>query len=209
MPRPAPNAETALMNLLRLTALAALLVAPARATSVVAPTFSELVAEADSIVRGTVTAVACRVVSTPRGDAIHTYVTLAVEQCVKGSAAGSITLTFLGGTVGTRKLTISGMPQFTVGDREILFVQGNGRQLCPMVGLYHGRYRVLRDPVTRRDYVARDNRTPLASTGEVSLPLLSPTRFAAAARDASTALDPAEFLVRIRHEAAARNATAP
>lgn len=169
----------------------------ARATSVIAPTFRELVAEADCIVRGTVTAVEARAVATPRGNAIYTYVTFAVAQCVKGNAPGTITLTLLGGTIGQQRLAIAGMPQFEIGDREILFVQGNGRQFCPFVGLHHGRYRVLKDAATQRDYVARDNRVPLASTADVSLPMLDPTR-AAAGREATTALGPTEFLAQIR-----------
>ena len=50
---------------------------------------------------------------------------------------------------------------------------------CPLIGAGHGRYRVLRDPATRRDYIARENRTPLESTEEIVLPLGAP---AAAAR---------------------------
>ena len=186
------------MNIFRLLALTLLLVSGAHATSVLAPTFAELVAEADCVVRGTVTAVEVRSVATPRGPAVRTFVTLAVEECAKGTAPQQLTLTLAGGKLGPKSTAIAGMPQFQVGDREILFVQGNGRQYCPLVALYHGRYRVLADAATGRDYVARDNSVPLTATSEVSLPLLDPARIAAVVRTPAAALAPTDFLALVR-----------
>lgn len=197
------------MNLIRLAGACAVLAGVAHATSVIAPTFPELVAEADCIVRGTVTAVEARAVATPRGHTIHTLVTLTVDECAKGTAPRQLTLTLLGGAIGSKSAVVAGMPQFRVGDREILFVQGNGRQFCPMVGLYHGRYRVLTDEATGRDYVARDNRVPLTGTGDVGLPMLDPARVAAAVRSPSSALGPADFLAHIRTQQTQLNARAP
>jgi hypothetical protein len=197
------------MIFFRLLVVLALFADAARATSVIAPTFAELVAEADCIVRGTVTAIETRTISTPRGPAVHTLVTLTVEECAKGTAPRQLTLTLLGGVSGARRTVIAGMPQFQVGDREILFIQGNGRQFCPMVGLYHGRYRVLTDGATGRDYVARDNHLPLTATAEVSLPLLDPARVAAAARSPAAALAPADFLAHVRTQHELLHARAP
>jgi hypothetical protein len=84
-------------------------------------------------------------------------------------------LVFLGGVIGTDSLEIPGMPKFKIGDREIVFVARNGTTYCPLIGAGHGRYRVLRDPATQRDYIARENRTPLESTEEIVLPLGAPT----------------------------------
>ena len=197
------------MNFFRLLALAVLLVSGAHATSVLAPTFAELVAEADCVVRGTVTAVEVRSVATPRGSAIRTFVTLAVAECAKGTAPQQLTLTLAGGKLGAKSSVITGMPQFQVGDREILFVQGNGRQFCPLVALDHGRYRVLSDPATSRDYVARDNGVPLTTTSEVSLPLLDPSRIAAVVRTPAAALAPADFLALVRTQFRSPNASPP
>ena len=197
------------MNFFRLLALAVLLVSGAHATSVLAPTFAELVAEADCVVRGTVTAVEVRSVATPRGSAVRTFVTLAVEECAKGTAPQQLTLTLAGGKLGAKSSVITGMPQFQVGDREILFVQGNGRQFCPLVALDHGRYRVLSDPATSRDYVARDNSVPLTTTSEVSLPLLDPSRSTAVVRTPAAALAPADFLALVRTQFRSPNASPP
>ncbi len=188
------------MNPLRLALACLALIGPARATTVIPPSFPELVAEAECIVRGTVTAVEARAVPTPRGEAIHTFVTVAVEECLKGAAPRTLTLTLAGGTLGEKRAAIAGMPQFKAGDREILFVQGNGRQLCPLVGFFHGRYRVLTDATTGRDYVARSNGLPLTSIAEVGSSLPDPARLPAVARAASAGLTPAEFLAQVRTE---------
>ncbi|MBC7368044.1 MAG: hypothetical protein H7343_14730 [Undibacterium sp.] len=184
------------MHLRPLLALAAalLLSAPAaQAMSVVPPTFPELVAEAESIVRGKVTALRSAYDETSPGRPIRTYVTFSVERTLKGTAptADSVTLVFLGGTVGSDSLEVAGMPKFNIGDREIVFVARNGHTFCPLIGAGHGRYRVLHDATTQRDYVARENRTPLESTTEVALPLEAPA--AARLKSAARALSPADF----------------
>ena len=45
------------------------------------------------------------------------------------------------------------------------------KRLSPLVALMHGRYRVLRDPATNGDHIARDNGAPLAHAADVELPL--------------------------------------
>jgi hypothetical protein len=171
-----------------------------RATSVIPPSFPELVAEADSIYRARVTAIEPRRVAGADGTSvIKTFVTFAVERVLKGTDKPEVVLEFLGGTIGDETLTVSGVPTFNLGDREIVFVQKNGLQFCPLVGVMHGRYRVLRDESTKRDFVARDNRVPLADVTEVELPMQdmpAPVREARKAR----ALAPADFEANITTE---------
>jgi hypothetical protein len=140
------------------------------ATSVVAPTFAELVAEAETILRGQVTGIEARWVATPQGRVIKTFVTFVVLKRIKGTATGALTLEFLGGEIGDEGMRVEGMPRFAVGDVEILFVAGNGARVCPLIGMMHGRYRVLTDPLSARDYVARNDRVPLVSELDVHLP---------------------------------------
>ncbi|HEY1110351.1 MAG TPA: hypothetical protein VGE76_17000 [Opitutaceae bacterium] len=174
--------------------IALLLALPAHATTVVPPSFSDLVSKADAIHRGTVTAVDARRVATPDGSGsfIMTYVTVAIERTLKGAAAKELTLEFVGGTVGEKRMIVKGMPTFAVGDREFFFVQKNGVQFCPLVAMMHGRYRVLRDEAAAREFVARDNRSPLTDTSEVGLPM---AELPASVRAANTAraLTPAAF----------------
>lgn len=170
-----------------LSALALLCSPAVRAMSVVAPTFTQLVAASDNIVRGTVTAIRAEEFDSAQGRGIRTLVTLRVERTLKGTTADTVTLTFLGGTVGRRTLTVAGMPRFTVGGRQLVFVARNGAVLCPLVAAAHGRYHVLTDAATQRDYVTRDNGAPLTSTDEIALPLAGPGIATVAARAVSSA----------------------
>lgn len=178
-----------------LLALAPLL----RATSVIPPSFPELVAKADSIYRGQVTAVEARRVDRADGGGqiIKTFVTFAVERTMKGTEQKQVVLEFLGGTVGDDTLTVSGMPQFTVGQREIVFVQANGVQFCPLVAMMHGRYHVKRDAAAGRDFVTRDNNAPLTDTAQVEQPMHEiPAAIRAATSEsaaAAAALTPGDF----------------
>lgn len=180
----------------------------ARALSVIPPTFAELVAESESIVRGEVTAVRSAYDDASPGRPIRTYVTFRVARTLKGPtpAGDSVTLIFLGGTVGADSLSVPGMPTFKLGDREIVFVARNGKTYCPLIAAGHGRYRILRDAATQRDYVARENRIPLEDPAEVVLPLAASdvvTRLKSPAR----ALSPEDFEARITR-AVAEPATA-
>ena len=149
------------------TALLLCGVVGAHAMSVIAPTFDQLVGAATTVVRGVVTDVHCVSVDTPQGTAIQTLVTFHVERVLKGNANADLTLNFLGGKLGARTLTVLGMPTFKVGDREIVFVGDNGHAICPVLAAGYGRYHVRHDRATNRDYVARENNSPLASTDQI------------------------------------------
>ena len=79
----------------------------------------------------------------------------------------SITLQFLGGTVGGVTLEIDGVPKFSAGDRVLLFVEGNGVQFCPLVGVFHGKFGVRKDQKTGRDTVVMHDGKPLRDTAEI------------------------------------------
>src|SRR5881227_1061757 len=72
------------------------------ATTVIPPTFEQLVQQAELIFQGTVT----NVHSVWEGEGaqrhIDTYVTFQIGENVKGNAGSSYTIRILGGTVGTR-----------------------------------------------------------------------------------------------------------
>lgn len=177
----------------------------ARATSVTPPTFPQLVAEAQTIAQGSVTSVASRWVDAPQGRTIKTFVDFSVEKTLKGTPPATLTLEFLGGTVGTDTLRVSGMPEFKIGDRDILFVQNNGIQFCPLVRFTHGRYRVRTDATSHRNYVARNDDTPLTATSEVQLPD-NEVAAAGSSRSAANALSPDDFETQVSTEVARQTA---
>jgi hypothetical protein len=112
----------------------------ASATSVVAPTFRELVAEAQLVFVGDVTSTQTLWTGTGQERAIVTEVTFTVQSTLKGVASSRQVLRFLGGTLEGYTLTIPGVPQFNVGDRAVLFVSSDTHAISPLVGVMHGRF---------------------------------------------------------------------
>jgi len=119
----------------------------ARGTTVVPPTFDQLVDEAEVIFQGKVTAVRSQWAGEGAQRVIVTFITFSVEDSMKGNPGQSYTIRMLGGTVDGETIEIADAPKFNVGDREVLFVEHNGSQFIPLVGIMHGRFHVKRDQV--------------------------------------------------------------
>src|SRR5436190_2907136 len=85
------------------------------ASTVIPPTFDQLVQQAEFIFQGTVTDV--RSVWDGEGGQRHieTYVTFQVADNVKGDAGASYTIRMLGGTVGDETMLVTDTPKFRVG----------------------------------------------------------------------------------------------
>ena len=135
---------------------------PARATTVIAPSFDELVSRSDCAFTGDVTALRSEWTGTGASRHIVTYITLNVVRTLKGEAASPFTLRVLGGTVGGETEEVSDAPAFHVGERQILFVHHNGRQFIPLVGIMHGQYHVGED-----DRVSDHAGRPLARVEDI------------------------------------------
>jgi hypothetical protein len=143
---------------------------PASSTTVIPPTFDELVLRAESVIVARVVSTHSEFVDSRFGRSIVTDVTVAVEQTLKGPTYAQRSFEFLGGTVGDDTLTVSGMPQFRVGDRDVLFVNETGRPASPLVGFMYGRFRIVPDPQTGGDMVRTYDGRPLATTADVGNP---------------------------------------
>src|SRR2546428_9292987 len=144
------------MNKLRSLAVIACLIAPAgllHATTVIPPTFDELVSRADVIFQGSVTDVRSQWIGEGAQRHIVTYVSFKVEEAIKGTPGSSYTIRMLGGTVDGQTMEVTDSPKFKLGDRDILFVEHNGEQFIPLVGIMHGRFRIQRDPPSGREMV--------------------------------------------------------
>ena len=167
---------------------------PARAMVVAQRDFADLVSRAEQIVVGTVTEV--READDPAG-APATYVTLSELRVVKGDARDTLTLRFYGGSSGSVAVHIPDMPTFAVGERVVLFVAGNGRDVCPLVGVWQGRFRVRFDATRGTDVVETDDRAPVL--GVAGRKLRRGTR----TTDAAGAVSLDDFLGLINGELAA------
>lgn len=141
--------------------LIAIALARVTATTVVPPTFDQLVQQAELIFQGTVTDTKSVWEGEGAQRHIETYVTFQIADSVKGNAGSSYTIRMLGGTVGDESLVVTDAPKFQVGDREILFVEHNYDQFVPLVGIGHGRFHVQRDEETGRDVVVDHEGAPV------------------------------------------------
>lgn len=172
-------------------------VVAASSTTVIQPTFDELVSQAQIIFQGEVADRASEWEASSQGPSIITRVTFSVANVLKGQAGTTVQLTFLGGTIGDTTLTVSDMPRFLVGDRDVLFVSPDLHAVSPLVGFAHGRFRIIRDPVTGADEVRTHDGQPF-----VSAQGLAPLRLPGAAQT-PRALALTEFQSLVRQKVAA------
>jgi hypothetical protein len=146
---------------------AALLINAAQATTVIPPSFDELVEQAQLIFQGTVTDTQSQWTGEGGSRRIVTYVTFKVDEAIKGEPGETYTVRMLGGTVGDQTMEVSDSPKFKVGDRDILFVENNGTQFIPLVGIMQGRFRVQNAKATGREVVMSNAGHPVKDVAEL------------------------------------------
>jgi len=149
------------------TALAVCVPKAAFGTSVVTPDFATLVARADLIFTGAVTAQHSEWRRINGERSIVTLVSFDVAAVHKGRAGKSITLQFLGGAIGDVTFDVAAMPKFQPGERVVLFVEKNGENISPLIGVYHGRFSLRKDSATGRDIVFKHDGQPLFAVAEL------------------------------------------
>ena len=138
----------------------------ANATTVIPPRFDELVDRAEVIFEGEVTGLKSQWIGEGPEHRIVTFVTFKVMDTLKGDAGSSYSIRMLGGTVDGRTMEVSDAPKFKVGDRDVLFVENNGRQFIPLVGIMHGRFRVQKDQSGRESLLTGEDQ-PLADVSQL------------------------------------------
>ena len=192
-------ASTSLHPALRLLGFL-LALGTAQASSVVPPEFTELVNESDYIVRAVVKSVTAEERTMPSGSRmIFSKIELEVTQVIAGQPPARLVLQVLGGQIGDRELSIAGAPKFAAGEESIFFVQGNGRQIYPLVRMMHGLYHIRKEAANGREYLSRSNGEPLRHVDEISRPIVSATAGPALPRQLEAeALSPADFVLKIR-----------
>lgn len=161
----------------------------ASATTVIPPTFDQLVSQAEVIFQGRVTDVRSQWVGEGAQRHIVSYVTFKVEDGVKGNPGEAYTIRMFGGTVDGESMGVSGAPTFKPGDDDILFVENNGSQVIPLVGIMHGRFRVKRDH-SGRDVVTTNEGEPVKNVARLGRE--------AAADSPRESLTPADFKAAIK-----------
>lgn len=139
----------------------------ATSTVVIPPSFDELVTRAQSIFVGEVINRRSIWESGANGRVIITQVTLKVDDVWKGSVGPITRLEFLGGTVDDVTFEVSGIPTFTIGQRDVLFVSAEARAISPLVGFMYGRLRIERDATSGVDRVRTFDGRSLGNVTEI------------------------------------------
>ena len=183
-----------LRSLFLLCCLPLLALPSARGTTVIPPTFDQLVFNAEIIFEGTVTTMRSEWAGQGADRHIVTYVTFKIEDAIKGAPGDTYTIRMFGGTVDGQTMEVTDAPRFKAGDRDILFVEHNGTQFIPLVGIMHGRFHVLLDENGVNEKIAKDNGAPLANVAK-----LGQDENAAVS---GSALSKAEFKAAIRQKMA-------
>jgi hypothetical protein len=191
------------MKLKHFVLLSALLgaAATARATTVIPPTFDELVDQAEVIFQGSVADVRSQWIGEGAERSIVSYITFTVEDALKGNASQTYTIRMLGGTVGEDTMEVSDAPRFHVGDKDILFVEHNGSQFVPLVGIMHGRFHVRRNQAGG-EVVTDDSDEPVRDVTRLG-------RESSAPSPRVTDLTPGDFKAAIKDRAEAASGNHP
>jgi hypothetical protein len=163
-----------------------ILAVPSLATSFEQKNFDQLVAEAEDIFAGTaITALPRRLAA----GGIVTDVTFSNLQIVKGNSASTeISLMTMGGTIGTETMQIRGLPKFQTGNTYLIFSQGNGTTIFPVVGGDQGMFQIRSDVVTGEKRVYSAN----------GMPIVNPSVLQALSLQAPASVPLAVFLEAIR-----------
>ena len=169
----------------------------ATATTVIPPTFDELVSRAEVIFEGEVTGMQSQWIGEGSEHRIVTFVTFKVDETLKGNPGTVYSMRMLGGTVDGQTMEVSDAPRFKVGDRDVLFIEHNGSQFIPLVGIQHGRFRVQKD-----DTVLTGENQPLADVSQLGKDEMTMAR-------SRPALSLRDFKATLRTRVREQNANTP
>ena len=148
-------------------AIAWLAITDASATTVIPPTFEEMADMAELVFVGKAVASRAEWRTIGNDRVIFTLVEFETQEVLKGNAGKSVILQFLGGTIGDTTLEVTGVPRFKGGERVILFVEKNGVQFCPLVGVFHGKFGLLNDQKTGHDIIVMHDGKLLRDLAEI------------------------------------------
>lgn len=129
------------------------------AASVRQVTMDEMLLQCHFVFEGKVLALEAKINSPKR---IRTYVTFEIQDVIKGEySSDTITLSFLGGSVGNVSMAVSDMKVPQVGEHGIYFVESLERpQVNPLYGWSQGHFLVQSDD-TGIDRVMTSNEQPV------------------------------------------------
>ncbi|HBT87107.1 hypothetical protein [Desulfobacter sp.] len=138
-----PNKQH-LLTILILLLTSSLLFSTGHGASVLKTTMDEMLTESEFVFEGRVLSVESRQTDSKR---IHTFVTFEIQEIIKGEyPEPTITLRFLGGTVGNLTMVVSDIQFPRDAERGVYFVESLERnQVHPLYGWSQGHFTVTAD----------------------------------------------------------------
>jgi hypothetical protein len=130
-------------NLIGMALMAAFLAAPAFATTVAKLDLAQLVKRADLIVQGQVQSVYSQ--WDEGRHLVFTYISIRVDDSLKGASRQSVLIRQIGGTVGTVQMSVAGVPQFKSGEMAVVFLKRQDDGTFQVVGMNQGLYEIVED----------------------------------------------------------------
>lgn len=133
---------------------------PSRASSVEEVGLGEMAAASELVFEGKVASVDSR--WSEDGSAIRTFITFQVLEVIKGTAGPTVTLSFMGGTVGALRLSVSDLTMPVPGEKGVYFVENSGRdQVNPLYGWSQGQFLLVKDPSGKGERVLTADARPV------------------------------------------------
>lgn len=126
--------------LLGVLALVLAVVIPAGASTFIALSHHELVAQSDAVIQGRVLKVSSY--WGQGGRIIMSEALVQVEETIRGNAPSVVKVRTFGGTVGGYTVEAHGFPRFTTNDHVVLFLQ-NANETAEVTGYRQGQWRIV------------------------------------------------------------------
>jgi len=106
----------------------------------------EMAVRADQIFTGKVVGIASQL--NARRTGIFTFVTIEVDEYLKGGRRNLLTLRFLGGEAEGYRLVVPGSPVFHLGEEVLVFSDGGAGRIPTVLGMAAGKFTISRDSPT-------------------------------------------------------------
>lgn len=128
----------------------------ALATTVVRPLDDDMIIGARAIITGKVLKIESAI--DERENRIYTYITVRVTEVIKGQITESkIVLKEFGGIVGDRVSVVYGNPQFTRGEKVLLYLGTHSDGSLRTYQLFLGKFSIVTDDATGKRFAVRDS----------------------------------------------------
>ena len=113
----------------------------------------QMARRADQIFTGEVVGITSQM--NARRTGIYTFVTVAVDEYLKGGRRDLLTLRILGGEAAGYRLVVAGSPVFRLGEEVLVFSDGGAGRIPTVLGMAAGKFTVERDPATGEQLLSR------------------------------------------------------